>query len=234
LLSVKNVSIAYGRLQAVWDATFDVQEEELVVIIGANGSGKSTILKTISGLIKPQSGTITFLGQRIDGLLPNRVTAAGIVHVPEGRRLFPEMTVLENLYLGAYCKVTRGVRNESIATVYHYFPVLEKMSSRLAGTLSGGEQQMLAIGRGLMAKPKLIMLDEPSLGLAPILVKGVFDIVQRINREGVSVLLVEQNVRSSLKLAKRGYVLESGRITMSGPGKELLENENIKKAYLAG
>jgi len=234
LLNLNDISIAYGRLQAVWDATFDVQEEELVVIIGANGSGKSTILKTISGLIKPQSGTITFLGQRIDGLLPNRVAGAGIIHVPEGRRLFPEMTVLENLYLGAYCKVTRGVRNESIATVYKYFPVLEKMSSRLAGTLSGGEQQMLAIGRGLMAKPKLIMLDEPSLGLAPIMVKGVFDIVQRINREGVSVLLVEQNVRSSLKLAKRGYVLESGRITMSGPGKELLENENIKKAYLAG
>lgn len=234
MLNLNDISIAYGRLQAVWDATFDVQEEELVVIIGANGSGKSTILKTISGLIKPQSGTITFLGQRIDGLLPNRVAGAGIIHVPEGRRLFPEMTVLENLYLGAYCKVTRGVRNESIATVYKYFPVLEKMSSRLAGTLSGGEQQMLAIGRGLMAKPKLIMLDEPSLGLAPIMVKGVFDIVQRINREGVSVLLVEQNVRSSLKLAKRGYVLESGRITMSGPGKELLENENIKKAYLAG
>jgi branched-chain amino acid transport system ATP-binding protein len=234
LLSVNNVSIAYGKLQAVWDVNFDVKERELVAVIGANGAGKSTILKTISGLIKPHSGMIIFLGERIDGMLPNRVTAAGIIHVPEGRRLFPEMTVLENLYLGGYCKTTRSVRNESIAAVYQYFPVLEKMSSRLAGTLSGGEQQMLAIGRGLMAKPKLIMLDEPSLGLAPILVKGVFDIVQRINREGVSVLLVEQNVRSSLKLAKRGYVLESGRITMSGPGKELLEDENIKKAYLAG
>ena len=234
MLSINNISIAYGRLQAVWDATFDVQEEELVAVIGSNGAGKSTILKTISGLIKPQSGTITFLGQRIDGLLPNRVTAAGIIHVPEGRKLFPEMTVLENLYLGAYCKATRGVRNESIATVYQYFPALEKMSNRLAGSLSGGEQQMLAIGRGLMAKPKLIMLDEPSLGLAPLFVKEVFEIVQRINAEGVSVLLVEQNVRSSLKLADRGYVLEFGRITMSGAGKELLENENIKKAYLAG
>lgn len=234
MLNLKNVSIAYGSLQAVWDVTFDVQDKELVVIIGSNGSGKSTILKTISGLIKLQSGTITFLGKRIDGLLPNRVATAGIIHVPEGRRLFPEMTVLENLYLGAYRKETRGVRNESIATVYHYFPVLEEMSNRLAGTLSGGEQQMLAMGRGLMAKPKLIMLDEPSLGLAPLYVKEVFEIIQRINKEGVSVLLVEQNVRSSLKLADRGYVLESGRITMSGTGKELLEDENIKKAYLAG
>jgi branched-chain amino acid transport system ATP-binding protein len=234
LLSLRNVSIAYGSLQAVWDATFEVQEKELVVIIGSNGSGKSSILKTISGLIEPQSGVITFLGESINGLLPNKITAVGIIHVPEGRRLFPEMTVLENLYLGAYCKESRIMRNESIATVYHYFPVLKKLSDRLAGTLSGGEQQMLAIGRGLMAKPKLMMLDEPSLGLAPLYVKEVFGIIQRINKEEVTVLLVEQNVRSSLKIAHRGYVLELGKIIMTGTGEELLADDSIKKAYLAG
>jgi branched-chain amino acid transport system ATP-binding protein len=234
LLNIKEISIAYGSLQAVWDATFDVNEKELVVIVGSNGSGKSTILKTISGLIRPQSGTITFLGKRVDGQLPNRVASLGIIHVPEGRRLFPEMTVQENLELGAYEKVVRRERNRSIALVHQYFPVLEKMKGRRAETLSGGEQQMLAIGRGLMSRPKLLMLDEPSLGLAPLLVKEVFEIIQRLNGEGVPILLVEQNVRYSLRLAHRGYVLESGRITMSGKGKELLEDEKIKKAYLAG
>ena len=234
MLNIKEISIAYGSLQAVWDATFDVNEKELVVIVGSNGSGKSTILKTISGLIRPQSGTITFLGKRVDGQLPNRVASLGIIHVPEGRRLFPEMTVQENLELGAYEKVVRRERNRSIALVHQYFPVLEKMKGRRAETLSGGEQQMLAIGRGLMSRPKLLMLDEPSLGLAPLLVKEVFEIIQRLNGEGVPILLVEQNVRYSLRLAHRGYVLESGRITMSGKGKELLEDEKIKKAYLAG
>ena len=231
---MNSISIAYGSLQAVWDATFDIKEKELVAIVGSNGSGKSTILKSISGLLKPISGTITFQGKRIDGLLANRIVSAGIIHVPEGRRLFPEMTVQENLELGAYSKTTRVMREESIANVYKYFPVLEKMRSRLAGTLSGGEQQMLAIGRGLMARPKLLMLDEPSLGLAPLLVKELFEIIQRVNNEGVSVLLVEQNIRHSLKMAHRAYVLESGRITMTGKGKELLEDEKIKKAYLAG
>lgn len=234
MLNVNSISIAYGSLQAVWDATFDIKEKELVAIVGSNGSGKSTILKSISGLLKPISGTITFQGKRIDGLLANRIVSAGIIHVPEGRRLFPEMTVQENLELGAYSKTTRVMREESIANVYKYFPVLEKMRSRLAGTLSGGEQQMLAIGRGLMARPKLLMLDEPSLGLAPLLVKELFEIIQRVNNEGVSVLLVEQNIRHSLKMAHRAYVLESGRITMTGKGKELLEDEKIKKAYLAG
>ena len=234
MLSVNGVSIAYGSLQAVWDATFDIQERELVAIVGSNGSGKSTILKGISGLLKPISGTISFEGKRIDGLLPNRIVSSGIIHVPEGRRLFPEMTVQENLELGAYSKATRTMRRESIASVYEYFPVLEKMRNRLAGTLSGGEQQMLAVGRGLMARPKLLMLDEPSLGLAPLIVKELFEIIQRVNNEGVSVLLVEQNIRHSLGMAHRAYVLESGRITMTGKGKELLEDEKIKKAYLAG
>lgn len=234
MLNIRDVSIAYGSLQAVWGATFDIQEKELVALVGSNGSGKSSILKAISGLLKPTSGTIIFLGERIDGLPPNRIVSLGILHVPEGRRLFPEMTVLENLELGAYSKEIRGMRHQSLANVYQYFPVLEKMRGRLAGTLSGGEQQMLAIGRGLMARPKLIMFDEPSLGLAPQLVKQLFEIIQKVKDEGVPVLLVEQNVRYSLKLADRGYVLESGRIIMNGKGKELLEEERIKKAYLAG
>jgi branched-chain amino acid transport system ATP-binding protein len=234
LLDVKDVSIAYGSLQAVWNAEFDIGEKELVTIVGSNGSGKSTLLKAISGLLKPIGGTITFLGQRIDGMLPNKIVSVGLVHVPEGRHLFPEMTVQENLELGAYDKTVRDKRNESFSFVYQYFPILEKMGRRLAGTLSGGEQQMLAIGRGMMAKPKLLMLDEPSLGLAPMMVKELFEIIQRLSGEGVPILLVEQNVRYSLKLAHRGYVLESGRVIMSGKGKDLLENEDIMKAYLAG
>jgi branched-chain amino acid transport system ATP-binding protein len=233
LLSIEKLSVAYGNLQTVWDITFNAQEEELVVLIGSNGAGKSTILKTISGLLHPLSGTISFIGQRIDRMLPDRIVSLGITHVPEGRRLFPEMTVLENLEMGAYPRVMRRIKNETITSVFKYFPILEKMKGRLAGTLSGGEQQMLAIGRGLMSKPKLLMLDEPSLGLAPMIVVEVFDIIQKIHGEGVSILLVEQNIRHSLKLADRGYVLDSGKIIMTGEGKELLGNEQIKKAYLA-
>jgi branched-chain amino acid transport system ATP-binding protein len=233
LLSIENLSVAYGNLQTVWDITFNAQEKELVVLIGSNGAGKSTILKTISGLLHPLSGTIAFFGQRIDHMFPDRIVSLGITHVPEGRRLFPEMTVLENLEMGAYPRAKRKIKNESLGNVFKYFPVTEKMKDRLAGTLSGGEQQMLAIGRGLMSKPKLLMLDEPSLGLAPMIVVELFDIIQRIHGEGVSILLVEQNIRHSLKLADRGYVLDSGKIIMTGEGKELLGNEQIKKAYLA-
>lgn len=233
MLSIEKLSVAYGNLQTVWEITFYAQEKELVVLIGSNGAGKSTILKTISGLLHPLAGTIAFTGKRIDRMLPDRIVSLGITHVPEGRRLFPEMTLLENLEIGAYTKTIRKMRKESIANVFRYFPILEKMRDRLAGTLSGGEQQMLAIGRGLMSKPKLLMLDEPSLGLAPMIVVEVFDIIEKIHGEGVSILLVEQNVRHSLKLADRGYVLESGKIIMTGEGKELLGNEKIKKAYLA-
>lgn len=234
MFKVDDVSIAYGSLQAVWDATFDIQEKELVTILGSNGSGKSSLLRTISGLLRPKKGSVTFWDKRVDDLMPNEIVSLGIVHVPEGRHLFPEMTVLENLEMGAYDKTVRGGRKESLRVVFEYFPVLKNMSGRLAGTLSGGEQQMLAIGRGLMARPKLLMLDEPSLGLAPMIVKEMFKIIQRLNQEGVPILLVEQNVRYSLRLASRAYVLESGRIVMSGKGKDLLENEEIRKAYLAG
>ena len=233
MLSIERLSVAYGNLQTVWEITFHAQERELVVLIGSNGSGKSTILKTISGLIHPLSGTITFIGHRIDHALPDRIVSFGITQVPEGRRLFPEMTVLENLEMGAYPRAMRKTKDESLARALSYFPILEKMKNRLAGTLSGGEQQMLAIGRGLMSKPKLLMLDEPSLGLAPMIVVELFGIIQRIHGEGISILLVEQNVRHSLKLADRGYVLESGKIVMAGTGQELLGDERIRKAYLA-
>jgi branched-chain amino acid transport system ATP-binding protein len=233
LLNIDTISVSYGKMKAVWDVSFDIQEKELVVIVGSNGSGKSTILKTISGLLHPISGLIKFLGERIDHMLPDRIVSMGITHVPEGRRLFPEMTVLENLEIGAYTRSVRRMRNQNIGKVFKYFPLLEKMKNRLAGTLSGGEQQMLAIGRGLMSRPKLLMLDEPSLGLAPMVVVELFEIIKRIHGEGVAVLLVEQNVRHSLKLSDRGYVLDSGRVVMTGKGKELLENEQIKKAYLA-
>jgi len=233
LLNIENISVSYGKMRAVWDVSFNIQEKELVVIVGSNGSGKSTILKTISGLLHPVSGLIKFLEERIDHMLPDRIVSKGITHVPEGRRLFPEMTVLENLEIGAYTRSVRRMRNQNIGNVFKYFPLLEKMKNRLAGTLSGGEQQMLAIGRGLMSRPKLLMLDEPSLGLAPMVVVELFEIIERIHGEGVAVLLVEQNVRHSLKLSDRGYVLESGKIVMTGRGVELLENGHIKKAYLA-
>ena len=233
MLNIERLSVAYGSLQIVWDVTLNVQEKELVALIGSNGAGKSTILKTISGLLHPLSGTITFNGERIDHKHANRIVSCGITYVPEGRRLFPEMTVLENLEMGAYPWAARKVKDETLMTVFKYFPVIEKMKDRRAGTLSGGEQQMLAIGRGLMAKPKLLMLDEPSLGLAPMIVVEMFSIIRKIHGEGVPILLVEQNVRNSLRLANRGYVLESGKVIMAGVSEELLQNEEIKKAYLA-
>ncbi len=233
MLSIEKLSVAYGNLQVVWDVSLNAKGKELVVLVGSNGAGKSTILRTISGLLHPLSGTVTFAEERIDHMLPDLIVALGITHVPEGRRLFPDMTVSENLDMGAYPKTIRKMRNESIVNVFRYFPILEKARDRLAGTLSGGEQQMLAIGRGLMSRPKLLMLDEPSLGLAPMIVVEVFDIIQKIHNEGVSILLVEQNVRHSLKLADQAYVLESGKIILTGEGKELLGNEQIKKAYLA-
>lgn len=234
MLTVSDVSVGYGKLTAVWDIAFGLGDKELVTILGSNGSGKSTILKTISGLLKPTKGKILFNEQRIDGLLPHKIVSAGIVHVPEGRHLFAEMTVYENLVLGGFHKSVREKKDENLELVYGYFPALKKMSKRQAGTLSGGEQQMLAIGRGLMANPTLLMLDEPSLGLAPIIVAELFGIIKKVSSEGVGLLLVEQNVRYSLKLAHRAYILESGRIKMSGKGSELAENDEVKKAYLAG
>jgi len=232
MLEVNGINVFYGDIQALWDVSFEVGEGELVVIVGSNGAGKTTTLKTISGLMHPEGGSISFLGQRIDQASPHRIVEMGIAHIPEGRGLFPYMTVLENLEMGAYTRRAREKKDESLEWVYQLFPILAERRGQLAGTLSGGEQQMLAIGRGLMSRPRLLMLDEPSLGLAPMLVLDVFETVKQINEQGVTVMLVEQNVRHALELADRAYVLENGRTTLQGTGKELLENDYVKEAYL--
>jgi len=232
MLEVDKINVFYGDLQALWDVSFDVNEGEIVVVVGSNGAGKTTTLKTISGILNPKSGAINFLKERVDKVLPHRIVDLGIAHVPEGRRLFPHMTVLENLEMGASPRRARKRKDKSLEWVYQLFPILKERKNQLAGTLSGGEQQMLAIGRGLMSRPKLLMLDEPSLGLAPKLVIKVFDMIQKINEEGVTVLLVEQNILHALELADRAYVLETGRITLRGRGSELVNNDYVKKAYL--
>jgi len=232
LLEVNNINVSYGDIQVLWDVSFRVDEGELAVIVGSNGAGKTTTLKTTSGLMHPASGGIKFLGENIEQAAPHDIVNRGIAQIPEGRRLFPFMTVQENLDMGAYTSGARAKREQSLEWVYELFPVLEERKTQLAGTLSGGEQQMLAIGRGLMSAPKLLMLDEPSLGLAPMLVLDVFETVKRINSEGVTVILVEQNVHHALEIASRAYVLETGRITLEGAGKELLENDYVKEAYL--
>ncbi len=230
MLKIENLSVNYGGIEAVRDISFEVPEGSIVTLIGANGAGKSTTLRSIAGLIKPKAGSITYNGEELIGKPTNEIVKLGITLVPEGRRVFPDMTVLENLKIGAY------LRNDSLAEdirwVYELFPRLEERSWQAAGTLSGGEQQMLAVGRALMSKPKVIMMDEPSLGLAPIIVQGIFDIIKEINRQGVTVLLIEQNANMALHTADMAYVLETGRITMTGPGKELLADERVKKAYL--
>lgn len=232
MLEVNGINVLYGDIQALWGVSFEIEEGELVVIVGSNGAGKTTTLKTVSGLMHPDGGSINFLGQRIDQASPHRIVEMGIAHIPEGRGLFPYMSVLENLEMGAYTRRAREKKDESLEWVYGLFPILAERRDQLAGTLSGGEQQMLAIGRGLMSRPKLLMLDEPSLGLAPMLVLDVFETVKQINQQGVTVMLVEQNVRHALELADRAYVLENGRITLQGTGKELLENDYMKEAYL--
>ena len=233
MLKVEGIDVYYGNVQALWRVSLEVNEGEIVSVIGANGAGKSTTLKTISGLLHPTSGGIKFFGEKIDSLTPDQIVERGIAHIPEGRRLFPYLTVTENLKLGAYVSGAREKARESIQWVYELFPILRERKNQLAGTLSGGEQQMLAIARGLMSRPKLLMLDEPSLGLAPKLVLQVFNIVKKLNKEeGVTILLVEQNVHHALRMADRAYVLETGRITMEGTGKELLNDAYVKKAYL--
>ena len=230
ILSIKDLQVKYGGIEAVKGISFDVQEGDIVTLIGANGAGKSSTLRTIAGLVKPAAGTLTFRGDSITGLDPTSVVKKGITLVPEGRRIFPDLTVVENLKLGAYLR--KDDISEDLHWVYDLFPRLKERSWQAGGTLSGGEQQMLAVGRALMSRPKLIMMDEPSLGLAPIIVKGIFDIIKEINKQGVTVLLIEQNANMALKTADFAYVLETGKITMSGPGKELLANEDVKKAYL--
>jgi branched-chain amino acid transport system ATP-binding protein len=229
---VENINTFYSSIQVLRDVSFDIQEGEIVSMVGGNGAGKTTLLKTISGLLSPRLGTINFLGERIDRLPPYKIVEKGAIQIPEGRKLFPPLTVLENLKLGAYLPSNKEKRAESLKRVFQIFPILEERKDQLAGTLSGGEQQMLAIGRGLMSLPKLLMLDEPSLGLAPLMVKEIFRVINEINKQGTTILLVEQNVKQSLALANRGYVLENGRIVLSGNSDELLRNEHTKKAYL--
>ena len=230
ILSVKDLQVSYGGIEAVKGISFDVPEGKIVTLIGANGAGKSTTLKAIAGLVKPSAGTIEFKGESITGKDSSDIVSRGVTLVPEGRRVFANMSVLENIKIGAYLR--NDDLSEDIEWVYSLFPRLKERSWQLAGTLSGGEQQMLAVARALMSRPKVIMMDEPSLGLAPLVVKGIFDIIKEINKKGVTVLLIEQNANMALKTADLAYVLETGRITLSGTGAELLTNEEVKKAYL--
>jgi branched-chain amino acid transport system ATP-binding protein len=233
MLQVDNVDVAYGDVQVLHEVSLDIQEGELVAVIGANGAGKTTLLKTISGLLRPLNGTISYEGTTISNQNPDRIVSNGIVHVPEGRLLFPEMSVRENLEMGAYQEKDKDKVAERFASVYELFPVLEERTSQMAGTLSGGEQQMLAVGRGLMAGPTLFMFDEPSLGLAPKLVQSIFEMVLHINKTmNVTVLLVEQNVRHSCEISDRAFVLENGRMVLQGTGQEMLENDHVREAYL--
>jgi branched-chain amino acid transport system ATP-binding protein len=232
MLEVNNVDVYHGALQALWNVSLKVNEGELVSLIGANGAGKTTIVESISGLLIPASGTVIFNGVRLDKEPSQRVVQLGVCLVPEERGIFFGMSVLENLELGAFQKKSRRVKDETLDFVFELFPILKDRSRQMAGTLSGGEQQMLAIGRGLMAKPKLLMLDEPSLGLAPLIVKTIFEVIREINKSGVSILLVEQNVRAALELAKRAYIIENGRIVQHGDTKGLLSDEQVKDAYL--
>ena len=232
MLTLDAVSVSYGEVQALWDVSLDVQQGEIIALVGSNGAGKTTTLKTISGLLHPSSGSIQFEGKAIERAPAHEIVALGIAHIPEGRRLWANMTVRENLEMGAYTQRARAARTQTTAEVLRMFPRLAERPQQLAGTLSGGEQQMLAIARGLLSLPKLLMLDEPSLGLAPVLVKEVFSAVQRINQEGVTILLVEQNTHVALSIAARAYVLETGRVAMSGSGAALLNDARVKEAYL--
>ena len=230
MLKIDGLKVSYGGIEAVKGITFEVPERKIVTLIGANGAGKSTTLRSIAGLVKPAKGRIHLQGEDITGLSPDRIVAKGVTLVPEGRHVFPDLTVLENLKIGAYLR--KDDLTDDLNWVYELFPRLKERSWQAAGTLSGGEQQMLAVGRALMSRPKIIMMDEPSLGLAPIVVKGIFDIIKEINRMGVTVLLIEQNANMALRIADIGYVLETGNITMTGPGRQLLNDPAIKAAYL--
>lgn len=232
LLELKEMTARYGDAQVLWGVTLAVRQGEIATLVGANGAGKTTTLKTVSGVVRAVAGEIIFDGENIEGLASHEIAARGIAHVPEGRRLFPLMTVRENLELGAISPQARSRRAESLERVFALFPRVREREQQSAGTLSGGEQQMVAIGRGLMACPRLLMLDEPSLGLAPIVVKEMFEIIKNINDEGITVLLVEQNVQQSLKLADRAYVLENGRVALEGAGGDLLDDERVRAAYL--
>ena len=232
MLRIEKLNFAYGDLQVLWDLDLEVRQGEIVTVVGANGAGKSTTLKNVSRLVKPISGSLRFEDRDLLAAQSHEVVEMGVVQVPEGRRIFPEMTVLENLRMGSYVKATRKDREKNVERCFTLFPRLREREKQLGGTMSGGEQQMLAIARGLMANPRLMLLDEPSLGLSPLFVRNIFEIIQEINRQGTTILLVEQNVFQSLKIAHRAYVLETGRVVLSGAGQELLVNEHVKKAFL--
>jgi branched-chain amino acid transport system ATP-binding protein len=232
MLEIENLEVYYGDLQALWNVSLRVDAGEIVSIVGANGAGKTTLLKTISGLLHPRLGRLKFLGEQIENKSPAQIVEAGISHIPEGRKLFTTLTVLENLELGAYVPRARQKRKETLTYVFQLFPILEERKHQTAGTLSGGEQQMLAIGRGLMALPKLLMLDEPSLGLAPRVVKNMFEVIKEVNQSGTTILLVEQNISHALRISTRGYVLQNGHIVLEGTGRELLQNIHVRKVYL--
>lgn len=233
MLSVENINVYYGAIHAVKDISFEVKEGEIVTLIGANGAGKSTILKTVSGLLRSHTGSITFLDQNLGNVPAHKMIGLGMAHVPEGRRIFLQMSVEDNLEMGGFSRPNSDIA-PGFKDVYQRFPRLKERRRQVAGTLSGGEQQMLAMGRALMSRPKLLMLDEPSMGLAPILVDQIFDIIKELHKAGTTILLVEQNAQMALSVADRGYVLETGRIVKTGPGRELLADESVKKAYLGG
>jgi branched-chain amino acid transport system ATP-binding protein len=232
MLSVEKLTFAYGDLQVLWGIDLEVHEGEIVTVVGANGAGKSTVLKNISRLVKPGGGSIRFDGIDLAQLQSHEVVERGVVQVPEARRIFPEMTVVENLRMGSFVKATRKDREKNMDRVFGLFPRLAERKDQLGGTMSGGEQQMLAIGRGLMGNPRLMLLDEPSLGLSPLFVKNIFSIIKEINAQGTTILLVEQNVYQSLRISSRAYVLATGRVVLSGTGAELLDNAHVKKAFL--
>ena len=232
MLEVKDLHVSYGGIRALRGVNLEVPDGKIVTLIGANGAGKSTLLRTISGLVRAESGSVTYNGKEVTGMPINKILEQGIAMVPEGRRVFTNLSVLENLKIGAYLRKDKSGIQQDIEWVYSLFPRLQERSWQMAGTLSGGEQQMLAVGRALMSRPKLMMMDEPSLGLAPLVVKGIFEIIREINRQGVTVLLIEQNANMALKTADLAYVLETGEITLHGTGAELLSNEAVKRAYL--
>jgi branched-chain amino acid transport system ATP-binding protein len=232
MLKVESINAGYGEVQVLWDISFEVGKGEIVAIIGPNGAGKTTTLRVLAGLLNPRSGRMSFLGEDITKTPPHKRVEKGLALIPEGRMLFTRLTVEENLMLGAITPEARKLRDETIKWVYELFPILRERKRQVAGTLSGGEQQMLAIARGLMSRPKLLMLDEPSLGLAPKIVVKIFEIIKEINDQGISILLVEQNVWNALEIAERGYVMETGRIVLKGTGKELLNNEHVRRAYM--
>lgn len=231
-LEIKDLHVSYGGIRALKGVDLTVEEGQIVTLIGANGAGKSTTLRAISGLQKPQSGSILYGGEELIGLPAKEIVRRGIIHVPEGRRVFPDMTVAENLKIGAFLRTDKGGIADDMDYVHSLFPRLKERSWQLAGTLSGGEQQMLAVGRALMSRPKVLMMDEPSLGLAPLIVKDIFSIIRRINADGITVLLIEQNANAALRVADYGYVLETGTIALTGTGEELLRNESVREAYL--